>query len=70
VTAAQIASQGFQDAGLNASVVTPDQTTFQANLQNADFDTSLGWAIWRYPWDYFDNIMNSARVDPETDLHR
>ncbi|MBC7813757.1 MAG: ABC transporter substrate-binding protein [Burkholderiales bacterium] len=67
VTAAQIMSQGFQDAGLNASVVTPDQTTFQANLQNADFDTSLGWAIWRVtPWDYYDNIMNSTRVNADT----
>jgi peptide/nickel transport system substrate-binding protein len=67
VTAAQIISQGFQDAGLNASVVTPDQTTFQANLQNADFDTSLGWAIWGVtPWNFFDNIMNSSRVDPST----
>ena len=42
VTAAQIMSQGFQDAGLNASVVTPDQATFQNNLQTANFDTSLG----------------------------
>lgn len=67
VTAAQIMSQGFQDAGLNASVVTPDQTTFQANLQGGNFDTSLGWAIWgETPWNFFDNIMNSTRVDPDT----
>lgn len=67
VTAAQIMSQGFQDAGLNASVVTPDQTTFQANLQSAQFDTSLGWAIWgESPWNFFSNIMDSTRVDPET----
>jgi len=60
VTAAQIISQGFQDIGLNASVVTPDQGTFQSNLQNGTFDTSLGWFTWgSTPWDFFHNTMDS-----------
>jgi len=64
VTAAQIISQGFQDIGLNASVITPDQGTFQANLQNGTFDTSLGWATWgTTPWNFFHQTMDSTLTD-------
>lgn len=66
VTAAQIISQGFQDIGLNASVVTPDQGTFQANLNNGTFDTSLGWFTWgATPWDFFHNTMDSRLTNAQ-----
>ncbi len=63
VTAAQIISQGFQDIGLNASVVTPDYGAFMANIQGGNFDTSLGWLNWGTTvWDFFHNTMDSRLV--------
>jgi peptide/nickel transport system substrate-binding protein len=64
VTAAQIISQGFQDIGLNATVVTPEFGEWQSNLQQGTFDTSLAWSTWgATPWDYYHNIMNSTLID-------
>ena len=66
VTAAQVISQGFQDIGLDASVVTPDQGTFQANLSNGTFDTSLGWFSWgATPWDFFHQTMDSRLTNAQ-----
>ncbi len=64
VTAAQIISQNLQDVGLNANVVTPDYGQWIDNLQKGTFDTSLAWSVWsRTPWDFFDNILNTTRID-------
>jgi peptide/nickel transport system substrate-binding protein len=61
VTAAQIISQGFQDIGLNAKVVTPDYGEWLNNLQFGTFETSLAWSQWdRTPWDFYRNIMDST----------
>lgn len=64
VTAAQIVSQGFQDIGLNATVVTPEFGEWISNLQQGTFDTSLAWSTWgATPYDFFDNIFNSNRIN-------
>ena len=64
VTATQIISQGFQDIGLDASVITPEFGEWQSNLQQGTFDTSLAWSVWgATPWDYYHNIMNSTLLD-------
>lgn len=63
VTAAQIISQGFQDIGLDATVVTPEFGEWQSNLQQGTFDTSLAWSVWgATPWDYFHNIFDSTMI--------
>ena len=64
VTAAQIISQGFQDVGLNASVVTPDFGAWQTNLQQGTFDTSLAWSVWGVtPYDFYHNILGKDLID-------
>ena len=64
VTAAQIISQGFQDIGLDASVVTPDFGAWQTNLQQGTFDTSLAWSVWGVtPYDFFHNILGKDLID-------
>jgi peptide/nickel transport system substrate-binding protein len=64
VTAAQIISQGFQDLGFDASVVTPDFGAWQSNLQQGTFDTSLAWTVWGVtPYDYYHNVLGSDLLD-------
>ncbi len=66
VTAAQIITQGFQDIGLDANLITPDQGTFQANLQNGTFDTSLGWFTWGQTiWDFYHSTMDSRLTNDD-----
>jgi peptide/nickel transport system substrate-binding protein len=67
VTAAQIISQGFQDLGFDASVVTPDFGAWQSNLQQGTFDTSLAWSVWGVtPYDFYHNILGKDLIDEST----
>jgi len=67
VTAAQIISQGFQDIGLDASVITPDFGAWQNNLQAGTFDTSLAWSVWGVtPYDFYHNILGKDLLNSDT----
>lgn len=64
VTAAQIISQSFQDAGVNANVVTPEFGEWQSKLQQGTYEASLHWTNWdRTPYEFFRNIMYSGLID-------
>jgi len=63
VTASQIVAQGFQDIGLDASVVTPEFGAWINNLQQGTYDTSLAWSTWGVTaWDYYHNSMDSTLI--------
>jgi peptide/nickel transport system substrate-binding protein len=59
----QIISQNFQDVGLNAQVVTPEFGEWLNNLQQGNYDVSIGWSdAGRTPWDSFRNQMYSGMI--------
>jgi peptide/nickel transport system substrate-binding protein len=63
VTSVQIISQNFQDVGLNAQVVTPEFGEWLNNLQQGNYDVSIGWSdAGRTPWDSFRNQMYSGMI--------
>jgi len=66
VTSVQIMSQNFQDIGLDAVVQTPDFGAWFANLQNSDYDVSIGWGTaGNTPYNYFRNLMLSDLITAE-----
>ncbi|MCC7208479.1 MAG: hypothetical protein IT323_14320, partial [Anaerolineae bacterium] len=63
--AAMVVAQNWQDVGINASIVTPEFGTWFADLQQANYDVSMGWATYvRTPWDYYRNLFDSSLVTP------
>ena len=63
VTSVQIASQGFQDVGLDATVQTPDFGAWLSALQTGDYDVSIGWGTaGNTPYNYFRNLLLSDLI--------
>ena len=63
VTSVQIMSQNFQDIGLDAVVQTPDFGAWFSNLQNAEYDVSIGWGTaGNTPYNYFRNLLLSELI--------
>lgn len=63
--AAQIVAQNWQDIGINISLVTPEFGTWFADLQQANYDVSMGWSGYiRTPWDFYRNLLDSSLVTP------
>ena len=66
VTSVQIMSQNFQDIGLDAVVQTPDFGAWFSNLQNAEYDVSIGWGTaGNTPYNYFRNLLLSELISDE-----
>jgi peptide/nickel transport system substrate-binding protein len=62
---AQVIAQNWQDIGLNTSIVTPEFGTWFADLQQANYDASMGWSDYiRTPWDFYRNLLDSSLVLP------
>ncbi|MFN8377102.1 MAG: ABC transporter substrate-binding protein [Anaerolineae bacterium] len=63
VTSVQIISQNFQDVGLNAQMVTPEFGEWLNNLQNGDYDVSIGWSdAGPTPWDFYRSMTDSSLI--------
>lgn len=63
VTSVQIASQGFQDVGLNATIQTPDFGAWLSNLQSGEYDVSIGWGTaGNTPYNNFRNLLLSSLI--------
>lgn len=66
VTSVQIISQNFQDIGLDAIIQTPDFGAWFSNLQNAEYDVSIGWGTaGNTPYNYFRNLLLSDLISEE-----
>jgi peptide/nickel transport system substrate-binding protein len=66
VTSVQIMSQNFQDVGLGAVVETPEFGAWLSNLQNAEYDVSIGWGTaGNTPYNYFRNLLLSELISDE-----
>lgn len=63
VTSVQMASEYFQDIGINAEVDTPDFGAWFSNLQAGTYGMSIGWgSVNPTPWNYYHDALHSAMI--------